>query len=179
MIPVIRRVTTQEEATSVNRCDSTFIVESELVLQMSNGHFSYTIRPVSPPYSKRYEPGEYDGASYLARPDRAAWQAYAGENVAGQILVHENWNRFALIWDICVHPPFRRQGLGCRLMEQAIVWAKDKGLRGIMLETQNVNVPACCFYAECGLVLGGVDTQLYQGVMPGTSEIALFWYLLF
>lgn len=49
----------------------------------------------------------------------------------------------------------------------------------VMLETQNINVVACRLYESCGFVLGGFDACLYRGVMPGTREIALFWYLLF
>jgi streptothricin acetyltransferase len=48
-----------------------------------------------------------------------------------------------------------------------------------MLETQNINVPACRLYASCRFVLCGFDACLYHGVMPGTREIALYWYLLF
>jgi hypothetical protein len=32
---------------------------------------------------------------------------------------------------------------------------------------------------SCGFGLGGFDAYLYRGVMPGTHEIVLFWYLLF
>ena len=47
------------------------------------------------------------------------------------------------------------------------------------LETQNINVAACRLYASCGFVLAGFDGCLYRGVMPGTRENALFWYLVF
>ena len=92
---------------------------------------------------------------------------------------HENWNRFAIIWDLAVEPSFRRQGVGRRLIEHALRWARDRGLPGVMLETQNINVAACRLYARCGFELGGFDGYLYRGVAPGTREIALFWYLLF
>jgi streptothricin acetyltransferase len=62
---------------------------------------------------------------------------------------------------------------------QAVAWARGRGLTGIMLETQNINVAACRLYERCGFVLGGFDACLYRGVMLGTREIALFWYLLF
>ena len=48
-----------------------------------------------------------------------------------------------------------------------------------MLETQNINVAACLFYARCGFVLGGYDRFLYRGLTPETDEIALYWYLIF
>ena len=76
-------------------------------------------------------------------------------------------------------PPFRRRGIDRRLIQQAAAWARDRGLPGVMLETQNINVAACRLYERCGFVLGGFDACLCRGVMPGTWEIALFWYLRF
>lgn len=36
----------------------------------------------------------------------------------------------------------------------------------------------CRLYASCGFILGGFETCLYRGIMPGVHEIALFWHLL-
>ena len=162
----------------LNRCDNSFMVEAELCLSAEEGRIDYTVRPVTP-YVKRYGPEIHDAQEYLGRPDRAAWLAYAEDRVAGQILVHENWNRFALIWDIVVDPPFRRMGVGRRLIEQATGWARERGLPGVMLETQNINVAACRLYEASGFVLSGFDGCLYRGVEPDTREVALFYYLLF
>jgi streptothricin acetyltransferase len=161
-----------------NRCDNAFTVEAELHLTAADGRISYTVAPVTP-YVKRYDPEDVDAQAYIGRPDHAAWVAYMDGRIAGQILVHENWNRCALIADIAVDPPFRRRGIGRRLMAQAVAWARGRGLPGVMLETQNINAAACRLYASCGFTLGGFDACLYRGVMPGTREIALFWYLLF
>jgi len=42
-----------------------------------------------------------------------------------------------------------------------------------MVETQNVNVPACRFYARMGCVLGGIHRFAYPE-LPG--EARLLWY---
>lgn len=174
---IIRPLSAANQA-DLNRCDSSFAVEAELCLSAEEGRICYTVRPVTP-YVKRYGPEIYDAQEYLGRPDHAAWLAYVDGRVAGQILVHENWNRFALIWDIAVDPPFRRMGTGRRFMERAIGWARERGLPGVMLETQNINVAACRLYESCGFVLGGFDGYLYRGLERDTREIALFYYLLF
>jgi ribosomal protein S18 acetylase RimI-like enzyme len=64
-------------------------------------------------------------------------------------------------------------------VQQAIAWAQDRQLPGVMLETQNINVAACRLYERCGFTLGGFDRYLYQGLHPDTEEIALYWYLVF
>jgi len=162
----------------LNRCDNSFAVEAELCVCAEDGRIGYTLRSVTP-YLKRYGPEIYDAQVYIRQPDHAAWLAYVGGKRAGQILVREHWNRLAIVWDIVVDPPFRRQGVGRRLMELAVRWARERGLPGVMLETQNINVAACRLYESCGFVLSGLDVSLYRGIEPDTREVALFWYLLF
>ena len=57
--------------------------------------------------------------------------------------------------------------------------ARAHGCQLLKIETQNNNVAACRLYESCGFQLGGFDRYLYQATMPGTGEIALYWYLLF
>jgi ribosomal protein S18 acetylase RimI-like enzyme len=90
-------------------------VEAELRLTAEDGRIGYSVEPVTP-YVKRYGPEVYDAQAYIEKPDHAAWLAYVNGQLAGQILVHEHWNRFAIIWDIAVDPPLRRRGIGRRLI---------------------------------------------------------------
>jgi ribosomal protein S18 acetylase RimI-like enzyme len=118
---------------------------------------------VAPPHGR-------GAALLLARAATPEQAAHVGDQTGGRV---------ALIWDIAVDPPFRHRSVGRRLIAQAVARARGRGLTGVMLETQNINVAACRLYASCGFVLGGFDACLYRGGMPGAREIALFWYLLF
>jgi streptothricin acetyltransferase len=162
----------------VNRCDGTFTVDSKLVLRAENDLVRFAIVGV-PPYQKRYPAEELDYTTYLHQPDKAIFLAYAGGQLAGQIIVRKNWNRYAYIEDLVVDAGFRREGVGRALLQHAVTWARAQQLAGVMLETQNNNVAACRLYESGGFQLAGFDRCLYQGLHPGTDEIALYWYVVF
>ena len=163
---------------ALNRVDGSFTVDARLVLSARDGEISYTIEPVQP-YRKRYPAEQFDWNTFISNPDKAIYLAYVDGQLAGQIILWKNWNGFGYIEDIAVDVHFRRQGIGRRLIEQAITWAKERGLPGLMLETQNINVAGCSLYDACGFHLGGFDQDLYRAIDPDTTEIALFWYLTF
>src|SRR5262245_22405090 len=56
----------------------------------------------------------------------------------------------AVIWDLRVTPDLRGRGIGSVLFTAAETWAKAQGCRQLKVETQNVNVVACQFYAHRG-----------------------------
>jgi ribosomal protein S18 acetylase RimI-like enzyme len=157
---------------------SAFEVRSKLVLRAEKGSVRYTVVDV-PPYTKEYDPEEVEPESYVGAADKVVFFAWLGEEVIGQIRLRRYWNGYAYIDDIAVEPEYRGEGIGRALMARAIAWAKEKGLPGLMLETQDNNVPACRLYARCGFQLRGFDTHLYKGLDASTDEIALFWYLMF
>jgi streptothricin acetyltransferase len=124
-----------------------------------------------------FEEADYPG--YIANPHKTIYFAYVDGQLAGQINVAKHWNAYAWIGDFMVDVRFRGLGVGRALMQRAVDWAKAGRLPGIMLETQDVNVPACRFYENFGFTLRGFDTHLYKGINPATDEIALYWYLIF
>lgn len=158
--------------------DASFMIDSELALEAKDGVISYRVRPV-PPWRKSYlhtEMSEVEG--FIGNPDKSFYLAYIAGEVAGHASVSVHWNKYAWLDHVEVDARFRKQGVGRALVAHAIAWAKEKRLPGVMLETQNNNVAACKLYEAMGFTLGGFDRFLYQGEMPGTAEIALFWYLM-
>ena len=155
-----------------------FWLRTNSIIYTCEDEIHYTLAPARP-FIKRYPPEDLDYAGYIENPEKTVFFAFIDEQPAGQIILRKNWNGYAYIEDIAVDSRFRKQGIGKRLMEQAEEWAKSKMLPGIMLETSNVNVTACRFYENFGFKLGGFDRYLYQATMPGTEEVALYWYLFF
>jgi ribosomal protein S18 acetylase RimI-like enzyme len=147
-------------------------------LFVEDGDIRYEVLQI-PGTRKQYDVDDVDYATYIDNPDKTILLAYIGEQITGQIILRKNWNRYAYIEDIVVDAKFRRQGVGRALISQAALWARERELAGIMLETQDNNLGACRFYECCGFRLGGFDRYLYKGINRATDEVALYWYLLF
>jgi ribosomal protein S18 acetylase RimI-like enzyme len=87
----------------------------------------------------------------------------------------ESWRQSAWVWNLMLDVDVRGQGLGRRLVQRAIDWSRDRGLRAILLETQSNNTPACHFYAHMGFQLVGIHDWFYSNDDMQRNEIALFW----
>ncbi|MBN1659817.1 MAG: GNAT family N-acetyltransferase [Anaerolineae bacterium] len=83
----------------------------------------------------------------------------------------------AVLWDIRVRPEYRGFGIGARLFHEAAAWARAQACTRLKIETQNVNVPACRFYAAVGCRLGGSHRYAYAGQPHVADEVLLLWYL--
>lgn len=87
----------------------------------------------------------------------------------------QKWNNTAWIWNIMLDVSARRQGVGRALFGRAIGWARARGYRALVLETQTNNVPACKFYARLGCRLDGLRETYYGNDDPTRHEVAIFW----
>lgn len=129
------------------------------------------------PYVKSYNKADEDDGEW--DDDSALFVAVLDGAPIGRLSVTRNWNGYGLLDHFGVDRPYRASGIGHRLFDCAKSWAREQGLPGLSLETQNNNLTACRFYERQGFQLGGIDRFFYRGLFPDTREIALFWYLPF
>jgi GNAT superfamily N-acetyltransferase len=143
-------------------------------------------RRLSAPYLKDYDalPGE-GPRSWARRFDVASWKlivARVGDRWLGGAVIArhtaaldllEGRSDLAVLWDIRVAPDLRGNGVGSALFRSAEAEASASGCRQLKIETQNINVPACRFYARHGCALGGINPLAYPD-LPG--EVQLLWY---
>ena len=87
----------------------------------------------------------------------------------------EDRGDLAVLWDLRVAPEARRGGVGAALFAAAERWAVARGVRWLKIETQNINVPACRFYAKQGCTLGAIHRFAYPAL---PDEVQLLWYKL-
>ena len=153
------------------------MVASRLVLSFENEKLVYSLTPVAEPYEREVRAEDVDYGF-----DEAGVTIFFAEvdgKIAGRIKLMKWWNQFGYVEDLVVNPEYRGLGIGRKLIEHGIQWAREKDFPGVMLETQDDNVPACTLYASCGFVLSGFDRNVYKAINPNTRETALYWYLIF
>jgi GNAT superfamily N-acetyltransferase len=156
------------------------------VIDSGLGGFLLSEREIEIPYVKDYDAFEGEGPTRWARRwDISNWGVLSavakGTRVGGCVIAYdtpgvhklEGRKDVAALWDLRVHPDFRRNGIGSRLFEAAVAWAKRRGCRTLKVETQNINVPACRLYAKHGCVLGLINRHAYQEF---PNEVELVWY---
>jgi len=109
-----------------------------------------------------------------ADPWTDGWVATSGDAVVAFIATSfADWNRRLTIWHFYVDPSWRRQGLGRRLMLQALAEGAERGALHAWLETNNFNVPGVEAYGRLGFEITGFDLTLYAATSRD-DEFALF-----
>ena len=158
--------------------DRAALVNSHLVLHVEDNKITYSIVSVEP-YEKILSFDPMDYATFIDNSQKVIFFADVDGKFVGQIKIVPWWNQCAYIEDLAVNYDFRGKGIGQALMARTIEWTKEQNFPGIMVETQDNNVPACMLYQKCGFTLSGFDLNAYRNFPASRNEIALYWYLIF
>ena len=137
------------------------------------------------PYVKDYDAVSDRPTDWPGRFDTSRWVLFlatdGGRRVGGAAVAArtagldmlEGRDDLAVLWDIRVVLSHRRRGVGQLLFNAAETWALAHGCRELKVETQNVNVAACRFYAAQGCQLRVIRPNAYADC-PGEAQ--LLWY---
>jgi len=82
----------------------------------------------------------------------------------------QSWHLTGWVNHLAVARDYRRQGIGTALLKRAAEWARQQGLRRLMLEIQTKNYPAIRFCQKNGFVFCGFNDRYYTN-----QDIALFF----
>lgn len=145
----------------------------------SHDHIAITLELVrlEQPFIKRYDYLDEETLERYAQVPKHGLSlgAYDGEQLVGIVLAEpRTWNNSLWVWEFHVAETHRRMGIGCRMMEQLAEKGKAAGLRTIVCETQNTNVPAIQFYRRVGFTIEGIDLSYYTNDDWPDGEIAVF-----
>lgn len=141
---------------------------------------------VSNPFIKDYDAIEDNEISLTGeRFDLSNWGILSafddGKRIGGaivawktpEVLMLENRKDLACLWDLRVAPGYRGKGIGKLLFDKSIEWARRRNCVLFKVETQNINVPACRFYAHQKCEIGAVNRFAYP---ESINETQLIWY---
>ena len=149
------------------------------------GGIRLTEEPVDPPWLKDCDAEKEERPLTWRRWDLTNWgfiSAMDDDLRAGCAVIAtdtqdvnflEDRKDLAALWDIRVRPDYRGKGVGRALMTTVEEWSRKRGCIQLKIETQNINVPACRFYAAMGAQLGMINRFAYQDY---PDEIELIWY---
>ena len=169
-----------------------FTVRSRLQVSLSQfglGGVTLTEEPVVPPAEKDYDRDYGDADSprgwrrFSTIDGWGFWSAFDGPDRIGgaalawrtpELCMLKGRDDVAALWDIRVRPAYQRQGTGRALFEAMTRGARQRGCTLLVIETQNINVPACKFYAAQGCTLGAIDRYAYADHL---DETQLIWTL--
>ena len=153
---------------------------------LPDGTFDLAERAVAAPWEKDYDaiPGQHP-TSWPQRFDVSRWAvllAHDDDELVGGAVVTDgraagttgNGEELAVLWDLRVRPEWRGRGVGGQLFRAAAEAARRRGSRELVVETQDINAPACRFYARMGCELRVVTPGAYP-TLPG--EVQFLWYL--
>lgn len=149
------------------------------------GAFRLVEHAVGLPYTKDYDAITEPPEEWATTFDTSRWrlllaridsQCVGGATIAVNtpaLDMLEGRDDLAVLWDIRVAPPYRGRGIGRRLFASAEAVAVARGCCELKVETQNINVAACRFYAAMGCALRVVRQEAYPAC-PGEAQF--LWY---
>jgi GNAT superfamily N-acetyltransferase len=164
----IRTFDPARDTAAVLRLDTS--VTSDAIFESTIDDEAMRIRPV--PASSGFE---LRFPIDLSEPKwETAYVATVDDAVCGFVAMnYHKWNRRLAIWHFYVDRPWRRRGIGRRLMEQALQVGLQLSALTAWVETSNRNVPGITAYRRLGFSLCGCDRTLYTGT-PYENEFAIY-----
>jgi len=156
---------------------------SVLDIRDANSGFELRERRRDPIFRKDYDSIE-NPLEWPKRFDVSNWSLIGAFDVTGRvggaicafdtpdIDMLEGRSDLAAMWDLRVSPAAQRRGVGSALFRAVEAWASAKHCKEVKVETQNVNVAACRFYAKQGCQLRQVNYHAYPDL---PDEVQLIW----
>ncbi|GEM_PF-1478449 len=104
-------------------------------------------------------------------PPWVGWVACRGSRLVGCLLARTFADEMEIAF-LGVVAEFRRRGIARRLLEEALVAARDRHLRAVFLEVRRSNLGAQQLYRSAGFHLVGVRRGYYSG--PQKEDALVF-----
>jgi [ribosomal protein S18]-alanine N-acetyltransferase len=143
---------------------------------------SWNIRPIEPVDAEAIlgiqagspEIAQWSGPTYerLAQEKMAGWAAESNGRISGFIIARQVAGDVEIL-NFAVRPDMRRQGIGLRLLNQLLAWAKNARAEKIYLEVRASNQTAQHFYERHGFRETGRRPRYYSAPVEDALLLAL------
>jgi|SRR5919112_1627538 ribosomal protein S18 acetylase RimI-like enzyme len=84
------------------------------------------------------------------------------------------WNRLAQIQGLAVDPSYQRRGIAAELVKKAESFAREKGARGVYVDTPTLNRKGRDFYQAIGYGYGYEMPRYYEDNLDGVTYQKFF-----
>lgn len=98
------------------------------------------------------------------------------------VLVLQPQGQMAEIRNVAVDAPHQGQGIGRKLVEFAVAWAREQSIKQLIVCTGNSSLPALSLYQRCGFWVASIDKgyflrtypePIFENGLPCTDRIKL------
>lgn len=154
--------------------DHSYVTDHVWQMEESEGSGEVTVifRTARLPRSMQVKyPKDYDNLLESWRRGECFLVAEEDGKTCGYLdLSVQSWHLTGWIDHLAVAKDYRRRGIGSTLVKKAVTWARQQGLRKLMLEIQTKNYPAIRFCQKNGFAFCGFNDRYYTN-----QDIALFF----
>lgn len=128
-------------------------------------------------WAEQYVAAAVRNAEAFSR-DRSVYGVFIaaeGSTVVGFIYVQfYEWNRLAQIQGLAVDPDYHRRGVASELVKHAEGFARERGARGIYVDTPTLNQRGRSFYEAVGYGYGYEMPRYYEDELDGVTYQKFF-----
>lgn len=174
------RPISQIDRADIERLNFGYTSREKYIIRKVETHGTTTIQleliKLEQPYIKRWETDDEEyGLLCQAVSVGFSWAAYDNGEMVGIVIAEpRQWNNSLWVWEFHVVPSHQGKGIGRRLMDILYEAARQAGLRVLICETQNTNIPAISIYRKLGFEIDGIDLSYYTNDDLESGEVAIF-----
>jgi ribosomal protein S18 acetylase RimI-like enzyme len=119
---------------------------------------------------------EQNADTFSQHPDTlGSYVALFDKQPVGFMFVqHYAWNQLAQIQGLFVDPSYHRQRIATALVNRAETFARERGARGIYVDTPVPNERGRKFYEAIGYTLGYIMPRYYEDNLDGVTYQKFF-----
>lgn len=167
---------TEENKQDIFLKNEPFSMPGRMIPALDHGKWRYTIEYFDEPQSMTFPDEPYD----FEELDRngVIFGAYDDGKCVGLAIYQLPFFKYLYLYDLKVCNGYKGHGIGRKLIEAGLEWAKANGYCGIYTQGQDNNLNACRFYLKTGFEIGGFDNHVYNGTaQEGKADIIFYTHL--